>query len=153
MRNLHAARWDSYQSGDSNRPHRTYPLDCKRNCIDDFPHKKVNIYPFGTATSSNFCTLQSPLRVSPPWSTRLWKAGSMTASPMAAGLSSWLFLRWVAPLFTYFLIYACYQEQFQQLYRHICICAVIDICASNILYSSLPGCLHAAFSPSEPKVI
>ena len=56
-----------------------------------FFSKKRN-YPFGTATSSNFWTLQSPLRVSPPWSTRPWKAGSMTASHMA-GLSSLLFLR------------------------------------------------------------
>ena len=49
---------------------------------------ELKIYPFGTAFSSNFSTLQSPLRLSPPSSTRLWKAGSM--SPMAtASPSSW----------------------------------------------------------------
>ena len=45
MKNLHAARWDSCQSGGSNRPHRTYPLVCKKNHIDDFP-KKNQYLPF-----------------------------------------------------------------------------------------------------------
>ena len=86
--------------------------------------KKRN-YPFGTATSSNFWTLQSPLRVSPPWSTRPWKAGSMTASHMA-GLSSLLFLRRVPdpPSTSFLIVPARYQEHLHQL----CICtSVTDI--------------------------
>ena len=159
--NLHAARWDSCQNGDSNRPHRTCPPDCKRNHVSVF-FLEVNIFPFGTALSSNFSTLQSPLRLSPPSSTRLWKAGSM--SPMAtARPSSWLLLGWVADVFTSWLIFtflsaicSLSREFFHELcgtlssivdsYSNIQVCTSFYILAPAAITAAQPHAVHGWLS-------
>ena len=104
---------------------------------------ELKIYPFGTAFSSNFSTLQSPLRLSPPSSTRLWKAGSM--SPMAtASPSSWPLLAWVADVFTCWLIFTLsdrYQELCGTFYSIVDSDSNVQVCTS--LAAIAPALPHA----------
>ena len=118
---------------------------------------ELKIYPFGTAFSSNFSTLQSPLRLSPPSSTRLWKAGS--TSPMAtARPSSWLLLGWVADVFTSWLIFTFLSaicSLSREFFHELCgtLSSIVDSYSNIQVCTSFYILAPAAIAAAQPHAV
>ena len=161
--NLHAARWDSCQNGDSNRPHRTCPPDCKRGHISVFSRTK-NLPFWHCLQLQLFNPPESPKVITSLVHEALESRIDVSHGNGKAFLSSsWLLLGWVADVFTSWLIFtflsaicSLSREFFHELcgtlssivdsYSNIQVCTSFYILAPAAITAAQPHAVHGWLS-------